>query len=499
YGVPPRPRPEAIHFSSSTASAVSDYGFSHCERLRKDLLASLVRGEADETGLRRRAIDATGQTLCAILGMSPKGADAVITPSGTDAELQAVMIALAGAGGRPLTNILIAPEETGRGVKLAASGRYFDDIAATGAPVGKGMAAWPDLDIHVEELAIRDADATPRPSDAIDTELVRRGRQALERGHHVLVHVLAGSKTGLTAPSHECVETLVEQAPDRVDVVVDACQMRSDLHALGGLVDRGWMVQISGSKFLTGPPFSGALMIPTEMRRRIEGVGRLLAQAPGTGRAEDWTSWWATRLPVSADPGPPGFGSVMRWFPAVLEAQLLAEIPEKLRRWAFERFRSVIIARLAESRWLRPIDLDSPGSGRTSDTFSRLSIVSFEVLARRGEGKHTPLDEASCRSIFELLNVDSSRWIEPLATDEVSLARQPAHIGQPVALATAHGPRTVLRMVLGARFFTFVGFARPSGVEAALESEISDALRAIAKLELLASRWAQVERAARVA
>jgi hypothetical protein len=46
--------------------------------------------------------------------------------------------------------------------------------------------------------------------------------------------------------------------------------------------------------------------------------------------------------------------------------------------------------------------------------------------------------------------------------------------------------------VVGARFFTIVGYAGAGAVEAALESEISDAIRAIEKLELLAMRWPEI-------
>jgi hypothetical protein len=51
---------------------------------------------------------------------------------------------------------------------------------------------------------------------------------------------------------------------------------------------------------------------------------------------------------------------------------------------------------------------------------------------------------------------------------------------------------SVLRLVIGARFFTIVGYAGIGAVEAALESEISDAIRAIDKLELAAERWKQI-------
>jgi len=130
----------------------------------------------------------------------------------------------------------------------------------------------------------------------------------------------------------------------------------------------------------------------------------------------------------------------------------------------------------------------APGSD-AADDLSRLSIVSFQVLGMDWDGTLSPLDEASCRMIFELLNIDVADRLGKLSAGERVLAAQQAHIGQPVTLTTEREPLTILRMVLGARFFTIVGHAGPGSIEAALESEISDALRAIGKLELLASRW----------
>ena len=488
YGVPPRPRPEAVHFSSSTASAVSDYGFMYCDILRRDLLSSVLRNDAGEAELARRAADATGRALCGLLNLATDTADVAIAPSGTDVELLTVMVALAGAKERKLTNILIAPEETGRGVKFAAAGRYYDDLAATGAPIRKDSAAWPDAAIEVREIAIRDRHGAPRKMEELDDEFIRAGASALAAGGHVLAHILASSKTGLSAPSTRAIETLLRLAPDRVDVAVDACQMRSAFEDMGALVERGWMVQISGSKFLTGPPFSGALVAPAHLRTRVERVGQLLAAAPGVGRAEDWTRWWADRLPRNETLGPPSFGPVFRWLPAILEAQLFASLPKEFRRWAFEQFRAAIIGRLGASKWLRPIDLDRMPE-EEAGALSRLSIVSFQVLGQRADGSLSPLDETCCRAIFELLNVDAVDRLGELSGPERALAAQPSHIGQPVALMRAEGPIAVLRMVLGARFFSIVGYAGAGSIEAALQSEISDALRAIGKLELLASRW----------
>jgi len=513
YGVPPRPRPEAVHFSSSTASAVSDYGFLFADLLRRDLLA-LGRQEGRDPRTMGRALSgAVGEELLALLSLDPDEADVVTCASGTDAELTSTLLALAAADGRPVTDLLVSPGESGRGVELAASGRFFDELASDGRRVSKGSPIWPDAKITVSVVAIRgsrgtaldgaseDDDAGPRRIEEIDAEFLALGEAALTRGDHVVAHLLATSKTGLSAPSVNAVETLVAIDPTRIDVVVDACQMRWDFASLGALVRRGWSVQISGSKFLTGPPFSGALVIPTAWRARAPRVRERLTAAPGTAHPADWSPWWRPALEddlatVDTDDGNdttaanPSRAHLFRWLPALLEARLLAMLPEALLQYAFERFRDSVRAYIADSRCLSAID--------TADTadkgLGQRMIVCFQVLGRTamvGDADDVirALDEDDCRHVFELLNTDLSQRLGACLPGERHTLAQPCHIGQPVCLNVDGRRTTVLRLVLGARFFTTVGHAGPGAIEAALESEIADARCALEKLELVADSW----------
>ena len=63
------------------------------------------------------------------------------------------------------------------------------------------------------------------------------------------------------------------------------------------------------------------------------------------------------------------------------------------------------------------------------------------------------------------------------------------HIGQPMVLGAKENKRVVLRLVIGVRFFNSVGHAGPGRRSAVLESEISDLVRAIGKLEIIAENW----------
>ena len=490
YGVPPRPRPEAIQFSSSTASAISDYGFLFCDLLRRDLLCAELQKGVSTTSLRTRVSQGISAALLSLLSLENQEADVIVTASGTDTELVNVMLGLAGKNSNRVTNILVSPEESGRGVLLAGSGRFFDNLTCYGRQVVAGEKIWNDTDIEVKTIAIRDTLGSARSRNSIDDEFLKEGNKAISEGRHVLAHLLATSKTGLSAPSIEIVDQLVAIAPDQVDVVVDACQMRWDFARLGALIHRGWSIQISGSKFLTGPPFSGALVVPVSYRERANKIRALMSNDLGTTHPQDWPVEWALVDDAITSDEIPSYGPLFRWLPAILEAQLFNLLPAALKHYAFDHFRTAITERLAKSNAVELIDIDlASDEVARDDALARHSIVCFRVLASDWDGQRNALDDTACRRLFELLNSDISNELGSLTLTNHMVAIQQSHVGQPVTLNIEGKPKTVLRLVLGARFFTIVGHAGPGSIEAALQSQISDACRAMDKLELLAENW----------
>jgi hypothetical protein len=493
YGTTPRPRPEAVHFSSSTASSISDYGFTYCDVLRRDLLAAMLREGIGPAQLRARTVDAIAMELLELLMLTSDEADVVLAPSGTDTEMLSVLLSI--AAGTALTNILLAPEETGRGVREAAAGKYFDSLAASGQALPKGQPAWPHATIRVVEVPIRDGRGVPRLHSEVTQNIRREIEPALARRDRVLLHFLASSKTGLNSPGEQAVEELLRLDPESIDVVVDACQMRSPFVKMGDWVRRGWMVQLTGSKFLTGPPFSAALMIPKSLRRRSPNVNALLNEAPAVGSGQDWGRWWRDHLTIAPEECVASFGTIFRWLPAILEAQLFNAIPSHIQEYSFTRFRSAMNERLDDSPWLVRMDeLESEHSREHGNlALATSSIICFAVRIAHWDGTRRALDEAECRKIFELLNLDLTDKLGELSPAERARAGLRAHIGQPLVIKSrdASGSTAMLRMVLGARFFSIVAHAGPGSVEAALESEIADAIRALEKLELLAQKWSK--------
>ncbi len=493
YGTTPRPRPEAIHFSSSTASSVSDYGFLLCDEIRRRLLRQCDDGESRSWAV---LADGVRGEIANLLGLAFNDADVVLAASGTDTELLAVLAALAADPPRPLTNILVAPEESGRGVALAGAGRFFDVSTAAGIAVPMGERAWPDRSVETHCLPIRDLKGRVRSTESIIADLRDEVASALNAGNRVLVHVLLGSKTGISAPPLEVIDALRRGHEADVDVVVDACQLRITPSLLGALARRGWMVQITGSKFLTGPAFSGALILPATMRARRAEAAALLAAAPAVGRPEDWPRAWRMSGDGGARP-PESYGMLYRWIAALGEAALLGALPRSLCKHAFQHFRTALHERLEASPVLVPMptpDRHLADLGEEAPGLAARSIICFSPTVEDSCGTRRRASLEECQLLFECLNSDVSSRLTGLDEVETALARRAMHIGQPVALRTdsAEAP-VVLRLVVGARFFTIVGYPADGDHESALRAEIGDAVAAIAKLELLVRHLSELK------
>src|SRR5258708_14210389 len=116
YGAPPGKACDEIWLASSTASAISPRGYEAALEALRSLAG--VNKEWAVSGWFDRIRDRLG----ALFGIPQS--EIILSSSGTELELIALVLSQ-NILQRPLTNVVIAPTETGRGVTLAASGRYF--------------------------------------------------------------------------------------------------------------------------------------------------------------------------------------------------------------------------------------------------------------------------------------------------------------------------------------------------------------------------------------
>jgi hypothetical protein len=429
YLCPPRPEPDGATFGSSTASTISTTGFAAAAalrlRLERDLAAGTAPDAVYEAGLAR--LRAELAALCGIADL--RGLAIAVGASGTDLHLIAAQLTR-GTARRPLV-VMIESGETGSGVPAALAGRHFAGVTAQGATVAAG-APVAGRAIDSIAVAIRDATGMPRPAVAIDAEVEATVAAAAEAGRRVLLTVADLSKTGMVAPSPGLALALRARFPERVVLLADACQFRLSSASLRAYLEHGFMVAITGSKFLTGPAFSGALLIPGESAAPFR--RRRLAPALGAyALAAELPAGWASRRSVTVGAN---FGLLLRWEAALAEFRLFSRVPEVTIAVFLDRFARAASARLAGDPAFEPLPVPA---------IERLPSAAIDAWDRRPTIFPFLLREK--RSGRLLARAETERVYADLAA--LTPRRQ---LGQPVSGGTRDGQSVAaLRLCVSAR------------------------------------------------
>jgi len=269
----------------------------------------------------------------------PTGTSVILAASGTDSELLALALGQAVSGNRPITTILLAPEETGSGVPMAAIGRHFAIDTANGHDVTKASPIYGFReDTKLVSIPLRDRFGEVRPSADVESDIRAAVDLAIVEDRQILLHALDLSKTGLLAPSLSLLRDLRTLHEDRVEIVVDACQMRVQPDVLHDYLAIGAIVQITGSKFLTGPPFAGAVLIPRQMSTLLKS-GTIPEGLDAYFSTGDFprTASIARNLPPGAN-----FGLILRWRAALAELNAFLAVPDERKTKVLVRFHEAV-------------------------------------------------------------------------------------------------------------------------------------------------------------
>ena len=427
YGVGPLPASGEIWLSSSTASGVSEKAFS---AVRSALVRLTPSG--DGNGGQEAVFEIVRQRLHGLYGAP--GCEVVLAPSGTEAELLLVALAVSLMPG-PFTNIVIAPTETGSGIVRAAGGAWFLDSTSLGASVRKGdkLPGLEAVDIEVAAVEIRTEEGGRRPAGDIDAEVHGIADKALATGRSIIVHLLDTSKTGLSGFSREAARALARKWPERVLVAVDACQLRCGSDTLRRDLTEGFVTLVSGSKFAAGPPFSGALLVPEEIVARLS---RSRIELAGLGCFSALTDWPARLRPVMAASLAhfTNLGLGLRWIAALDALEGYEATDATIRTAIAERFERETMLRIERTTRMAAVDGHGAGSGDRT-------IVPFLLLDQDGR----PADMASTRRIHGRLRMPEAGPV--------------IHIGQPVAL----GRSNPLRVCASASHFVDIAARHVQG------------------------------------
>lgn len=404
YACPPFPDPELAAFGSSTASVISTAGFAAADALRKGLLhnaatQTLDLAGADEFGrIRRELLD-----LCDLSDL-PR-LQSIFAASGTDLHHLAGQL-VGGTEHTPTLAIMVESRETGSGVTTS--------LNACG-------------NIEIASVSIRHDDGTPRPSADVDAEVETLVVKASEQARRILLIPVDVSKTGLIAPSPACVMKLHRQFPQLLSVFVDACQFRIANATLRAYLEQGFMVGLTGSKFIGGPSFSGLLLVPSGASPRLHG-----------------------NPPLSSEHS--DFGLLLRWEAALAELRAFRTVPENEISHFLQAFSLAIRNRLTNDPAFEilptaPLERRPLTQNTGWDHFQ--TIFPFLLYRPNVQTGRVPLNREETTKVSHRLRLDLSGEDNSSSTKTSALRCQ---LGQPVACGIRNGvPVSALRLCLSTR------------------------------------------------
>jgi hypothetical protein len=479
YGCQPSPCPGTLSFASSTATSISQRAYDRARDARESLMRSAIAIGLDAAFDTR--VETMRDELKAYLGLSQTRVDVVFSPSGTDSQLHALFLARALLG-PALTTVIVAADQTGSGTANTARGYHFSVATANGDRVRKGEPI-AGLARAVTSVALRLFDETAdfHPQAEADSEVLGAIERSVAKGINVLLQIMDSSKLGWRAPGDQCLDEISLRWPDQVQIVVDACQMRLGRPRLRKYLDRGYMVIVTGSKFFTGPPFSGALLVPAYMSKAFDAIPEIASGLLEYSSRSDWPKNWRTlrsRFPIRAN-----FGQWLRWEAALEEIRAYHDVPAEFRRSALTIFGSGVERIIASSPSLRLLPPQQSDEGGSVDDEELARRTIFPFVIRRGD-RVLSLDD--CRKIYRALarpaaNADSAKGP---GRDEI--ASKVCLVGQPVGLGGVEShPIAALRICAGARLVTETWSSDEDAARRNLQRELGRVSSVVSKIDWL--------------
>ncbi|TRW93006.1 hypothetical protein [Candidatus Methylobacter oryzae] len=462
YGCQPLPDPQLLSFSSSTASIISAEGFDAANRLRQTLLTAIATSSHAAVYSREmQRIRREWLQLCGLSDLS--GLELVFCSSGTDLHAVAAQYTASEAPVPPLL-IMVEANETGSGVAAALTGTENNAV-------------------EVEQVSIRLNDGMPRPPAEIDAEIENLAAKAAASNRRMLLILVDQSKTGLIAPSPACAMALHRRYPNNIEVLVDACQFRIATSTLRAYLEQGFMVALTGSKFLNGPSFSATLLLPPNAAKRLQQRALPRGLLPRSFRA-DWPDAWrgAEQLTHAAN-----FGLLLRCEVALTELRRFRAVPEPAIVEFIHTFAEAVHQRLMSDPYFEP--LPSPLLDRrpliAADCWDQLpTIFPFLLYAPQSAGRRL-LNREQTQQVYQKL---------PFAVDyaDAKTASIRCQLGQPVACGIRNGIAiSALRLCLSSRLITEAAADNDRGI-----SVIKEAMKVLDKVALLISYASRTKKTA---
>lgn len=441
YGCRPFPRPKAFTFASSTATSISNIAFNQTEKKREQLIEKCFEIGCEKT--LSKFLDDIKADLKATLSL-PEDASVILAPSGTD-------ISLLFAGlcqtlfHKPIVHILVASDETGSGVPMALKGNHFSDRSSQGVSVTKETPLDAFRETELINIPLKNEKGHLKHRQDLDNEVERAFEHVIKKGAQPILHVMNQSKLGFTAPSENCLLNLENKFGKDFFALIDNSQLRMSRRKICNYVQRDYMMTITGSKFFTGPPFNGALILPKIWETLFaeseidlpEGLIHYVFK-------NDFPTGWKS---IKKFKYGTNLGTLMRWYASFVELERYFETPVALRNLATEMFCKHVEMSIERAVFLQALSVGEEKANDSFKTNERRTIFPFFILSN---GKVLSRNEVDC--VYKLLNQSLSALFDLKDEDLGLLGDQACHIGQPVKAIYKDGtPSGVVRISLGSR------------------------------------------------
>lgn len=482
YGCRPFPRPEAFTFASSTATSVSNFAFDKTDKTRAILINNHLKN-----GFKKTTSDFSELLKNKLRKIFKINNDCqiIFSPSGTDSALQIAAITQI-ISDKEITHVLVASDETGSGVPEALKGCHFENTSALNYPVKKGDNIKGFRDVNLIKIPLRDGNGTLKSSLQIDNEVFNAISKANELGRHTVLHVMDQSKLGYQSPSEKLIRKLNTLDNLSMQIIVDASQLRLDPADIQFYLNKGYIITITGSKYFTGPPYSGALIVPKSVSKLINASQKALPE----GLTEyynhsDWPTSWFCSKDLSE-----GFnyGSYMRWNAAIIEMDRYYKTPILYRNLGIEMFCNFVEDSIKDATFLEPLFEDETKINTyNNEEFGLRNIRTIFPFFILKNNEILSVDQV--KMLYVLLNSDISKHFEEASLDTMRLAAQKCHIGQAVNVKYGNDFQSaVLRISLGARVISESWTNRDISIYFRnIEAQMSQVTVIIKKIELILS------------
>lgn len=482
YGCRPFPRPDAFTFASSTGTSVSNFAFDKTDKIRSVLIRNSFK-----YGFKNATIafsESLKNNLRKIFKLNDE-CEIIFSPSGTDSSLQIAAITQI-TSDKDITHILVASDETGSGVASALKGCHFENTTALNYPVRKGDIIEGFRDIDLIKIPFRDENGVLKSASQLDDEVYAAIAKTTELDRHVVLHTMDQSKLGCKSPSDAFIQKLNTFENLSMQIIVDGSQLRLDPKDIQNYLNKGYIVTITGSKYFTGPPYAGALLLPKGVNKLIQSAKNKLPEGlTQYYNHSDWPKSWFCSNDLSEGYN---YGSYMRWNAAIVEMDRYYKTPVLYRNMGIEMFCNFIEESVKEATFLELIydDKTKTNSYNSKEFGIRniRTIFPFFILKN-----NQTLSVDNVKKLYTLLNSDLSAQFEDSSLEIIRLAAQKCHIGQAVNVKYGNAIESaVLRISLGARVISESWVSRDISLFFRnIETQMNQITVIIKKIELILS------------